>query len=712
MRQVVQDFGSGSIRLEEVAPPAARARFVHVRTVASVVSPGTERAILALARKSLVGKARARPDLVERVVRKLRRDGLLAAVRTVKDRLGAPVPLGYSAAGVVLEAPGCLGRFVPGDLVAVAGAGWANHAEENVVPRNLVARVPAGVPLEDAAFGTLGAIALNAFRASGIGVGDRIAILGVGLLGTLALRIARAAGARVLAIDLDPARLSVASADGAEVVASPDDAAAAARGWAGRTGVDAVIIAAASKADAPVSLAGELVRRAGTVVALGDVPLSLPRRLYYAKEAVLRIATSYGPGRYDPSYEEGGRDYPAPYVRWTAGRNLEAFLSLLAAKSVRVDDLSDAVPFDDAIAAYERLFAHGSGRAIRFVYPSPASDGRPVARSAPPPSTLAHAKGLGTALVGAGAFGRGVLWPQLALAGFEPRRVVTATGPSALETARKLGFAMAGTSIDDALADPDVAVIAVATPHDAHADLVARALTAGKHVFVEKPLAVDEAGLTLVLEALAAAKGLLTVGFNRRFSEAARRAHKALASATGPSVVTYRVNAGPGPEAGWLSDAARSGGRLVGEGCHMIDLACFLTGERPVRVAAAGTRSTREGTAEDDVSLVLSMSSGSLVTIVYHAIGDPSTPKERIEIARGDRLVTIEDFRAVVVSRDGKTVRTKLAAEKGHAAEARAFAAAVRAGGPPPIPYDDLVAVTRATFAARRALESGRFEAV
>ncbi len=712
MKQVVQDFGSGTIRLEDVAPPAARERFVHVRTVASVVSPGTERAILSLARKSLVGKARARPDLVQRVVRKLRRDGLLSAVRTVKDRLGAPVPLGYSAAGVVLDAPGCLGRFVPGDRVAMAGAGYANHAEENVVPRNLVARVPANVPLEDAAFATLGAIALNAHRASGIGVGDRVAILGVGLLGTLALRIARAAGARVLAVDLDPARLAIAQSDGAEVVARPDGAAAAARGWAGRGGVDAVVIAAASKDDAPVSLAGELIRRAGTVVALGDVPLALPRRLYYAKEAVLRVATSYGPGRYDPGYEEGGRDYPAPYVRWTAGRNLEAFLSLLASGSVGVADLSDAVAFDDAIAAYERLFEPGHGRAIRFVYAA-ASDAKPVARPPARASSPSSTTACRAALVGAGAFGRGVLWPALASAGLEPRRVVTATGPSALETARKLGFSASGTSIDEALADPDVDVVVVATPHDSHAALAARALRANKHVFVEKPLSVDERGLDAVLDALVGAKGILTVGFNRRFSPAARRARAFLEPAFGPAVVTYRVNAGPAPDAGWLSDASRSGGRLVGEGCHMIDLACFLTGERPERVAAAGTRSAAgEGSAEDDVALTIAMSNGSLVSFVYHAIGDSAAPKERIEIVRGDRFVVIDDFRGVIESRDGKAVRSKGPADKGHADEAKAFVDAIRRGGPPPIAYDDLVAVTRATFAARRSLESGRFEAV
>lgn len=714
MKQVVQDFRSGTVRLEDVAPPASRERFVRVRTVASVVSPGTERAILSLARKSLVGKARARPDLVQRVVRKLRRDGLLAAMRTVSDRLDAPVPLGYSAAGVVLDAPGCGGRFVAGDRVAIAGAGFANHAEENVVPRNLAARVPEGVTLEDAAFGTLGAIALNAHRASGIALGDRVAILGVGLLGTLALRIARAAGARVLAIDTDPARLAVAAADGAEVVARPADAAASARAWAGRGGVDAVVIAAASKDDAPVSLAGDLVRRAGTVVALGDVPLSLPRRLYYAKEAVLRVATSYGPGRYDPAYEEGGRDYPAAYVRWTAGRNLEAFLALLASRSVRVDDLSDPVPFEDAVAAYERLLV-GAPRAMRFVYTQPAADARPAAPSRPPPSSAAaspRAGGVRAALLGAGAFGRGVLWPAFAAAGLEPLRLVTATGPSAAETARKLRFARHGTSVDEALADPEVDVVVIATPHDTHADLAARALEAGKHVFVEKPLAVDDAGLDRVVTALRGARGILTVGFNRRFSPAAQRGAAFLAGAAGPTVITYRVNAGPAPDAGWLSDVVRSGGRLVGEACHMIDLATFLSGERPVRVAAAGTRSLAAGGAEDDVSVTLSMSGGSLATIVYHATGDPASPKERVEAVRGDRLLVIEDFRGILESREGKATRTRLAVDKGHAAGARAFADAVRAGGPPPIPYEDLVAVTRATFAARRSLESGRFEVV
>jgi len=711
MRQVVQDFGTGEVRLVDVAAPAPRDRFVRVRTVASVVSPGTERAILSLARKSLVGKARARPDLVRRVVRKLRRDGLLAAVRTVRDRLDAPVALGYSASGVVLDAPGCGGRFVPGDAVACAGAGWANHADENVVPRNLVARVPQGVSLEDAAFGTLGAIALNAHRASGVSLGDRVAVLGVGLLGTLAVRIARAAGARVLAVDLDAERLARARSDGAEVAVAPSDAVAAARGFTGRAGVDAVVIAAATKDDAPVALAGELVRRAGTIVALGDVPLTLPRRAYYAKEATLRVATSYGPGRYDPRYEEAGRDYPAAYVRWTAGRNLEAFLALLAARSVRVDDLAEPVPLEEAVATYERLLAGGSARATRFVYPG-ARAGEPAPRARPPSRRRDRRDGLRTALIGAGAFGRGVLWPALRAAGFSPRRVVTATGPSAAETARRLGFQASGTSADEALDDDEVDVVVIATPHDSHADLASRALRAGKHVFVEKPLARDEEELATLESAVADSPAILTVGLNRRFSPCARRVLEFLAGATGPAVVTYRVNAGLAPDAGWLSDPDRSGGRLVGEACHMIDLACALTGERPVRVAAAGARSPEAAGAHDDVALTLALSGGSLVSLTYHAVGDAASSKERVEIARGDRSAVIDDFRGLVLSRDGKAVRTRLPADKGHAEEARAFARAIRSAGPPPIDPGDLFRVSRTTFAAVRSLESGRFEDV
>ena len=708
MKQVVQDFRTGEVRLAVVDPPASRRGFVRVETAASVVSPGTERAILLLARKSLMGKARARPDLVRRVWKKMRRDGLSAAVRTVKDRLDAPVPLGYSAAGRVSAAPAGSG-FVRGDAVACAGAGWAVHAEEIVVPKNLVARVPAGVPLQDAAFATLGAVSLNAVRATGASLGERVAVLGAGLLGTLAIRMLRAAGVRVAAVDPDPARCERARADGAEVAGPPDGAGARVRAWTGGAGVDAVVIAAASADDGPVSTAADVLRKAGVVVALGDVPLKLPRRLYYAKEAVLRVATSYGPGRYDRSYEENGRDYPLAYVRWTAGRNLEAFLSLLASGAVRVSDLAEAVPIDDAPAAYERLVAGGGGaKATVFVYPEGPRERR--APPAEPTGATPRAPGLRTALVGTGAFARGVLWRELAKAGLVPQSAVASTGASAAESARKLGFPRHGTDAFAAVADPDVDVVVVATPHHLHAALAAAALAAGKHVFVEKPLAIDAPGLDAVEEAVSRATGTLTVGFNRRFSPAALAAREFLAEAEGPSVVTYRVNAGEAPEGSWVADPGASGGRIVGEACHMVDLAGFLVGERPARVAASASRG--EGPPRDDTGLLVAFDGGSTAAITYHSVGDAALGKERLEVARGDRVVVVEDFREVTFVAGGKTTRRRFGPDKGHAAEARAFVKSLKEGGPPPIPYADLFAVTRATLRARDAIASARFEDV
>lgn len=712
MRQVVQDLRTGEIRLADVPPPAMRAGFVRVATAASVVSPGTERALVTLGRRSLLGKARARPDLVARVLKKMRRDGLVATVRTVRDRLAAPLPLGYSAAGTVLDASGSGGALVPGDRVACAGASFANHAEEIAVPRNLVARVPDGVSLEEAACGTLGAIALNAVRATGATLGERVGVVGTGVLGTLALRIARAAGLRALAVDTDPAALSRARASGAEVVASPDDAASAAKAWTNRQGLDSVIVAAASEDSAPLALAADLLRRAGTVVLLGDVPLSVPRRLAYAKEATVRVATSYGPGRYDRSYEEGGRDYPLAYVRWTAGRNLAAFLALLASRSVRVDDLLEPVEFGDALSAYERLLAGDTGgKAFLLRYPAPTPKPAAAPVRGPKPGEK-PAGSLRAALVGAGNFARGVLWPALAGAGLSPSVLVSASGPTAAEAAKRLGFARATTDADEACASGDLDVVVIATPHDSHARLSAAALAAGKHVFVEKPLAIDEKGLAAVEEALAGARGLLAVGFNRRWSPAALNVKAFLDPVPGPSLVVYRVNAGEVADGSWVGDARVSGGRIVGEACHMVDLAAFLCGERPVRIAAAAARGADDSAGRDDVVLTVQFSGGSVATIAYHAMGDPALPKERVEIVRGDRAAAIDDFRAVTLSRGGKTSRTKTPPDKGHAAEASAFVTAVKAGGPPPIPYEDLLAVTRATLRARTALGSGRFEDV
>ncbi len=707
MKQVVQDLRTGEVVLADVPPPASREGFVRVATAASVVSPGTERAILSLGRKTLLGKARARPDLVARVLRKMRRDGLVAAVRTVRDRLAAPLPLGYSAAGTVLDAGRRGGDLVAGDRVACAGASFANHAEEIVVPRNLVARVPDGVPIEDAACATLGAIALHAVRAAGSGLGERIGVVGAGFLGTLAIRIAKAAGLRVLAVDPDPAARANAAASGAEVVAAPDDAGAAARAWTNRQGLDAVIVAAASPDAAPMALAADLLRRAGTVVLLGDVPLSVPRRLAYGKEATIRVATSYGPGRYDRAYEEGGRDYPLAYVRWTAGRNLAAFLSLLASGAVRVSDLVTPVPLEDALSAYERLLAgEAGGKAFLLRYPASAAGRQKQAFSSP----ASKAGGtLRTALVGAGAFARSVLWPALSQAGLVPSVLVAASGPTATEAAKRLGFPRAATDAEAAVRSDDVDVVVVATPHDSHARIAAAALAAGKHVFLEKPMAIDEAGLDLVAKALETARGTLAVGFNRRWSPAAAKAKAFLDAVPGPSLVTYRVNAGEVPDGSWVGDARVSGGRIVGEACHMVDLAAYLCGERPVRVAAAAARGADDAGPRDDVVLSIAFSGGSVATIAYHAMGDPSLPKERIEVVRGDRCATIDDFRSVTLSRGGTTSRSKTPADKGHRAEAEAFVAAVRSGRPP-VAYEDLLAVTRATFAARVALGSGRFE--
>jgi polar amino acid transport system substrate-binding protein len=430
--------------------------------------------------------------------------------------------------------------------------------------------------------------------------------------------------------------------------------------------------------------------------------------VYYAKEATLRLATSYGPGRYDRTYEEGGRDYPLPYVRWTAGRNLEAFLALLASKAVRVDDLAERVPFDDAVSAYERLLkGQPSGKAFVFAYAAPAS--APARPRAALPAVRHATTGLRTALLGAGSFGRGVLWPALASAGLAPEILVAASGPSASESAKRLGFPRHGTDADRAASDGNVDVVVVATPHDSHARLVATALRAGKHVFCEKPLAIDDAGLDEVARALDASHGILAVGFNRRFSSSAVAAKAFLDAVPGPTVVTYRVNAGEPPEGSWIGDPRVSGGRLVGEACHMVDLASFLCGERPARVAASGAHGAWGTASADDSALVVAMSGGSVAAIVYQAVGDPSLGKERVEASRGGRTVVLEDFRALTVHKDGGESTRRVAAEKGHAAEAKAFVAAVK-GGPPPIPYDDLLAVTRATFAARRALASGRFE--
>ncbi|MBX6365849.1 MAG: bi-domain-containing oxidoreductase [Gemmatimonadetes bacterium] len=710
MRQLAQDMASGTLRLVEVPAPLVRPGGVLVRTRASVISAGTERMKLELGKKSLLGKARERPDQVKRVLDTARREGVANAYRKVRSQLSRLSPLGYSCAGVVEAVGEGVDGAQVGDAVACAGAGYANHAERVWVPKNLVVPIPPGVAFEAAAFATLGAIALHGVRQADVRLGEAVAVVGLGLLGQLTVQLLRAAGAHVVAVDVDAGRVELAGRHGAHAFLRGEDVVGPVRALTRGVGVDAAIITAATSSDDPVQLAGALARDRGRVVVVGAVPTRPSRNEWYLKELELRLSRSYGPGRYDVAYEEKGHDYPIGYVRWTERRNLEEFLRLLQAGAVVLDELiTHRFPFAEAERAYALLGGAEGRRALGVVLEYPAEATLEPRRIvlAPPRAAGTGRRQVRVGLIGAGSFATGTLVPALARHGATLRAIATAGGLSARSAGERYGFEYLAASTDEILADPEIDAVVIATRHAEHAALAAAALRAGKATFVEKPLALDEASLDDVLAAAARSTAPLMVGFNRRFAPATAFVRQRLARCAGPRIVHIRVNAGYLPRDAWLRDPESGGGRLIGEGCHFIDLATFLVGEPPVAVSATaspGMDGSRE--AADDVVVTVRYAAGSLATVLYTSSGHPRAGKERVEVFAGGATAVIDDFRRAEFW-GARRERWRGTQDKGHAAEIERFLAAVREGGAWPIPLAELAASSRATLRAARALAAG-----
>ena len=710
MKQVVQEIRSGETRIEDVPAPTVLPGTALVRNSASLVSAGTERSLIEFAGRSILGKARSRPDLVRQVLSKAAREGILSTFEAVQNRLDQPMALGYSSAGTIIALGDGMEGFKIGQRVACAGGGFAVHAEFVVVPRNLLAALPDEVDFESGAFGTLGAIALHGFRLGDVALGEYVAVIGLGLLGLLAVQIARAAGCRVLGIDLDAERVARAQAMGIEAVerqAAPD----AGRAFTGGRGFDLVQICADTPSNDTVELAGEIARDRGRVVSTGVVGTLLPRKTYYEKEVNFIISRSYGPGRYDPAYEEAGIDYPAAYVRWTEGRNLEGFLQLLARGSVEVMPLiTHRFPIDQAMEAYRLIRGEDGGAflAVLIQYPPLPTGALPRTRVELGRSPTSESS-VQLGVVGAGNFATAVMLPQLRRAHDLARvSLVSARGLNAKTVGRKFGFQRAETEFEALLQASDVNTIAILTRHHLHAEQVSAGLSTGKHVFCEKPLALNRGQLEQILQALQNSSNLLMVGFNRRFAPLAIRLKSFLAPVTSPLMMSCRVNAGRLPPTHWLHDSEIGGGRLVGEGCHFIDFMTYLCGHAPIRTTASALPDD-ETSHEDNFSLTLDFPNGSIGQMIYTANGDRALPKERIEVFGGGRAAVLDDFRRLELVAGGRrrVYRTWLRQDKGHAAEWEAFIRAIHTGGPPPIPYEDLFGVTTASFAGLESLRNG-----
>jgi len=713
LKQVLQNRKTGSPFVAEVPVPALQRGRVLVRTVASLISAGTERAAVELVSKGLFQEARQRPDLVKQVVSKVKSDGLLNTLNAVRDKMATSQSLGYSAAGIVAEVAPDVIEFQVGDRVACAGVGFASHAEVISVPKNLCVHLPEGLSFEAGAFGTLGAIALQGVRLSVPTLGESIVVIGLGLVGQLTVQLLKANGCRVFGLDLDPSRVSLAlevGADGAGI--SDDNTASVIENWTRGNGADAVLITAASDSNQPVELAAKISRLKGRVVVVGMTGLDIPRQPFYMRELSLTISMSYGPGRYDPAYEEQGTDYPLPYVRWTEKRNIESFLDLVARQRVDVNRLiSHRFPIEHAERAYQLISEVIEQPYLGVVlnYDPNAEIRRRIKLS---DSTTARKPDAGISLgvIGAGGYVPTMLLPHFKTAGVSFRSIATASGVSAHDVGKRFGFAYAVSGAEEVLDDTEVNLVVVGTRHDLHAELAIQALSRNKHVFVEKPLAINEEQLKDVLDAAVQSNARLMVGFNRRFSPLARQARDFFADRNHPVSMVYRVNAGRISREHWLQDSVQGAGRTIGEVCHFVDFLSFLTGSLPVSVFAESVSANNEKIVDaDSVLITLRFDDGSNGSIAYLAEGDRGLAKERIEIFGGGRTVVLDDFRQVMFYKDGREEqRTLRAQDKGQLDQVRAVCAAVVAGGPPPIALEELAATSRTTFRVLESLRLGQ----
>jgi len=706
MRQIAQHLRTGKVSLEHVPLPTCGEGAVLVRVVRSLVSVGTERASIESGQQSLLERARKHPEQVRTVIEMLRRNGIGATVSTIRARLDAYRPLGYSAAGIVVESR--CSEYAVGDRVACAGSQYAHHAGYISVPKHLVARIPEDVSFDDAAYTTLGAIALQGIRQASPRLGETVLVIGLGLLGQLTCALLHANGCRVIGMDVRSEVFDVARASGCDVVLPSERASLAALMAATEShGADSVIITASTPSNAPLELAIAAARKKATIVVVGAVGMNVPRGPFYEKELNLTIATSYGPGRYDPLYEERGVDYPIAYVRWTEQRNMTAFLDALARRTITIGHLTThRIAFDEAERAYQLISNPGKERVLGVLLCYPSGQERP-SRAVEYPSPQRHTSAsLGVGLIGAGGFAQSTLLPILRTLGVRLEALASRSPLGAHSAAHHFGFRCSTTDASEVISDERVDLVVCATRHDTHGAYVCAALDADKAVFVEKPLCITPEELSEIDRRIARVGERVMVGFNRRFSPAVRAIAEHIAHRVAPMAISYRFNAGAIPVSSWIQDPAQ-GGRIIGEACHAIDVMVFLTGTLPVEVVATALPPIAPNIPHDTVSALIRFADGSIGTLHYWSNGDRALEKEWCEVFCQERSAVLENFRRVTLARDGKARRYRFRADKGHREELSATIEAVLGGKPMPIPYEQLRAVTLATFAIVESLRRG-----
>ena len=694
--------------MEDLPAPTLSAGMVLVENRCSLISAGTERGTVKAGKASLLGKARQRPDLVKQVLQNVKKVGLKATLEKVRTKLDSLAALGYSSSGVVSASMDTNGMFREGDRVACAGAGYASHADIISVPQNLVVKIPDSVSFEEAAFTTLGAIAMQGVRQAEAKLGEKICVIGLGLLGQITCQLLEANGCSVFGIDLSAEMVNLANKTTQTKAFSRNDAnlMKAIENFTNGRGFDSVIITAAASSNDPVELSAEISRKKGKIIMVGAVKMDLPREPhFFKKELDLRMSCSYGPGRYDSSYEENGQDYPYAYVRFTEQRNMEAFLDLIAAGKIDLKPLiTHTFPVEQAEAAYALVLGEVNEFYIGIVliYAEKKNTTRLIDIS-----PLKREK-INVAFIGAGSFAQSNLVPHVKTAGASLETVITSRGINARNAAEKLGFSQAGTEASMVLENENINTIFIATQHDSHASYVMDSIRAGKDVFVEKPLSMKEEDLDELIKVYSASgKSRVMVGFNRRFAPVSVALKSEFKGVSEPLVMNFRINAGFLPLDHWTQDAEKGGGRIVGEICHFIDLMQYFSGSDPIKVYASCIKTSNTAIRkEDNISITVDFADGSIGNLIYLANADSSVAKERIEISSGGVMGLIDDFREGYIFRNNKAQKLKLHG-KGHKQEVEAFIHAISEGKDSPISFESAVLTTRTTFRIQDALHTG-----
>ena len=708
MKQLIQNFKNGELYVDELPTPAISEGMVLVENEFSLISAGTERGTVKVAQSNLLGKAKQRPDLVAQVLANIKKEGLAATLNKVRTKLDSLKALGYSTAGVVAASMDKNGIFKPGDRVACAGQDYASHAEVVAIPQNLVAKIPANVSAEEAAFTTLGAIALQGVRQAEPQLGDKVCVIGLGLLGQITCQLLRANGCQVFGIDLDPGLVQLARDSAAEDALTRGDSnlLAACENFTNGHGFDSVIITAATPSNDPIELSGEITRKRGKIIIVGAVKMDVPRfPHYYRKELELKMSCSYGPGRYDVNYEDNGHDYPYAYVRWTEQRNMEAFLDLLSRKVIDIQPLITHVfDIDEAEKAYDLILGKVKEKylGILLKYADRKGSIKTLVQTNNTPREKVN-----TGFIGAGSFAQSYLIPNVKSFGASLDGVVTARGISSKNVADKFKFNFCSSEPADILENEAINTVFIATPHASHADFASRCLEAGKAVFVEKPLALNEEQLQQVMEVRSRVDQPLMVGFNRRFAPVSQEIKAAFKNANEPLVVNIRVNAGLIPKEHWMQQAEVGGGRIIGEICHFIDLMQYFTGAEPVKVFAECIHTDNQIiTPEDNIAIMVKFDDGSVGNLTYLANGNNNLPKELIEVFGAGNVGVIDNFRSGMIYKGSKATKLK-SVGKGHREEVTAFLDAVKNGKESPIDFRSICLTTLTTFKIWDSLTTG-----